>query len=299
VKGNSGSSNRIRFSTKYFDNETALASYGHRYYSPSYGRWASRDPIGEGGGLNILQFSKNRSIDRIDYLGLKVTFGTDVGGSITSWTPDKNQKDEFFKNLERLKCAGKLGNALFKLVTSDDFELRVFNRPGIPSEGGGNYPPLIATPNGFKPSVVIPGDLFSQIYLDFNSSQHYGSSVDGIPLAERSPSSSVTIGHELGHAILGLSDPGNVIFLENVLRGCEGHIPRYVYRGKPLSVSELNWESSLLLVEIFLQDPLKYRERILSVIPKWTELVPPGSELTPEQVYQKLSQLAKDLEDEK
>ena len=33
-----------RFSTKYYD------AYGYRYYSPSLGRWISRDPIGEDGG---------------------------------------------------------------------------------------------------------------------------------------------------------------------------------------------------------------------------------------------------------
>ena len=39
-----------RFSTKYHDAETDLYYYGHRYYSPSLGRWISRDPIDEDGG---------------------------------------------------------------------------------------------------------------------------------------------------------------------------------------------------------------------------------------------------------
>ncbi len=43
-----------RFSTKYYDAETDLYYYGYRYYSPSLGRWISRDPIGEEGGLNLL-----------------------------------------------------------------------------------------------------------------------------------------------------------------------------------------------------------------------------------------------------
>ena len=34
-------------STKYFDDETELAYYGYRYYSPEMGRFISRDPIGE------------------------------------------------------------------------------------------------------------------------------------------------------------------------------------------------------------------------------------------------------------
>ncbi len=36
-----------RFSTKYYDSETDLYYYGYRYYSPSLGRWISRDPIQE------------------------------------------------------------------------------------------------------------------------------------------------------------------------------------------------------------------------------------------------------------
>jgi|GEM_PF-5810474 len=32
-------------STKYFDDETELAYYGYRYYSPELGRWSNRDPL--------------------------------------------------------------------------------------------------------------------------------------------------------------------------------------------------------------------------------------------------------------
>ena len=34
-----------RFSTKYTDDETGLVYYGFRFYSPTLGRWISRDPI--------------------------------------------------------------------------------------------------------------------------------------------------------------------------------------------------------------------------------------------------------------
>ena len=43
---------------------------GHRYFNPEVGRWASRDPIGENGGLNLLAFVLNDPMDSIDYLGL-------------------------------------------------------------------------------------------------------------------------------------------------------------------------------------------------------------------------------------
>lgn len=39
--------NPFRFSTQYQDDETDLVCYLHRYYSPSTGRWLSRDPLEE------------------------------------------------------------------------------------------------------------------------------------------------------------------------------------------------------------------------------------------------------------
>src|SRR6266403_1857079 len=41
----------FRFSTKYQDDETDLLYYGYRYYNASTGRWISRDPVGESGGV--------------------------------------------------------------------------------------------------------------------------------------------------------------------------------------------------------------------------------------------------------
>ena len=41
---------RHRFYTKLFDPDTGLCYYGHRWYSPLFGRCLSRDPIEEDGG---------------------------------------------------------------------------------------------------------------------------------------------------------------------------------------------------------------------------------------------------------
>jgi RHS repeat-associated protein len=58
------------FSTKYLDSETGLNYYGFRYYNPSTGRWPSRDPSGERGGLNLYGMVDNNLINFIDVLGL-------------------------------------------------------------------------------------------------------------------------------------------------------------------------------------------------------------------------------------
>lgn len=59
----------VGFSTKYTDEESSLCYYGYRYYSPLVGRWASRDPIEEKGGLNIYGFLGNSIPNKIDFLG--------------------------------------------------------------------------------------------------------------------------------------------------------------------------------------------------------------------------------------
>ena len=45
--------NPFRFSTKYWDDETGLGYWGYRYYSPTLGRWISRDPIEETGAALV------------------------------------------------------------------------------------------------------------------------------------------------------------------------------------------------------------------------------------------------------
>ena len=60
--------NPLRFSTKYQDDETDLLYYGYRYEKD--GRWLSRDPIEEQGGLNVYGFAGNDPNVNVDFLGL-------------------------------------------------------------------------------------------------------------------------------------------------------------------------------------------------------------------------------------
>jgi RHS repeat-associated protein len=59
-----------RFSTKPLDVNTGLYYYGYRYYDPETGRWPSRDPIEEEGGVNLYGFVGNDGVGWVDYLGL-------------------------------------------------------------------------------------------------------------------------------------------------------------------------------------------------------------------------------------
>jgi RHS repeat-associated protein len=70
VSGKFGDANPIRWSTKYQDFETGWAYYGFRYYCPITGRWPSRDPIGENGGINLYGYVGNNPVNLVDPLGL-------------------------------------------------------------------------------------------------------------------------------------------------------------------------------------------------------------------------------------
>lgn len=59
----------ITFSTKYFDSWSETYYYGYRDYDPFTGRWLSRDPIGERGGVNLYGFVFNNPANDIDLLG--------------------------------------------------------------------------------------------------------------------------------------------------------------------------------------------------------------------------------------
>jgi RHS repeat-associated protein len=48
-----------------------VAFYGYRWYDPVTGRWLSRDPIEEEGGVNLYGFVGNDGLGRVDILGRK------------------------------------------------------------------------------------------------------------------------------------------------------------------------------------------------------------------------------------
>jgi RHS repeat-associated protein len=66
---NSFSTNRLcKFCS--LRNNPGVADYGYRYYDPLTGRWPSRDPIEEEGGLNLYGFVGNEGVNKLDFLGM-------------------------------------------------------------------------------------------------------------------------------------------------------------------------------------------------------------------------------------
>lgn len=61
----------MQFSTKPYDEKTGLSYYGYRFYVPALGRWLTRDPLGEDGGINVYGFVGNDPVNTVDPDGLQ------------------------------------------------------------------------------------------------------------------------------------------------------------------------------------------------------------------------------------
>jgi len=177
VTGPAANQNPFRFSTKRTCNTTDLVLYEYRTYSPSLGRWLSRDPLGEWGGLNLYGFVGNDALQHADWDGrffwlltgcsskkcrcktVKVTPGTGVQGNLTTFPPGSMPPAllnlgipipytvEVVGDASKCKCkyvdSGSIRYDLGKIGSGG----RDFNTPGdtheIPCESGMDWPGLV------------------------------------------------------------------------------------------------------------------------------------------------------------
>ena len=89
---------------------TKLASgvrfYGYRCYDPVTGRWPSRDPIGERGGVNLYGMVGNNGINAWDYLGLSQGRNKGCCGGKPYYSRQKCCGDRIVLRIVRC-CGGK------------------------------------------------------------------------------------------------------------------------------------------------------------------------------------------------
>jgi len=163
--------NPFRWSTKFWDSESGLGYYGKRYYSPALGRWISKDPIEQDGGLNIYAFLANAALNDRDAIGAAPSghhpglteiyqrmeaLGGGPGSEIIKlWTVDFNANHlrnhpqynaavwEHVEDLMRLKGFTDL-NKFFSAMNNDvnltlEFAGRILESPGT-----GAYNSLVA-----------------------------------------------------------------------------------------------------------------------------------------------------------
>jgi RHS repeat-associated protein len=70
MSGLLASANKYRFSSKEWNDNAGLYSYGYRFYDPNLQRWLNRDPLGEESCLNLYNFVDNDPLNSLDPYGL-------------------------------------------------------------------------------------------------------------------------------------------------------------------------------------------------------------------------------------
>jgi RHS repeat-associated protein len=78
IKTTSQINNTIMWNTRRLDTVSGYYLYKYRHYDPQLGRWPSRDPIEEAGGVNLYGFVGNDPIGRWDKLGQAFSSGVEL-----------------------------------------------------------------------------------------------------------------------------------------------------------------------------------------------------------------------------
>jgi RHS repeat-associated protein len=151
VNGGMGRNNPFRFSTKFTDDESGLLYYGYRFYDPSSGRWPSRDPIGELGGVNLYAYLGNDAVVSIDFLGLLQVNVNGPSANQTdpsihpggeSYTTFHPRRFLFFPvKLVKCKCEKQQGSCVYRVKCEIRYTARIrlsrgqANTFGVPLDG--------------------------------------------------------------------------------------------------------------------------------------------------------------------
>jgi RHS repeat-associated protein len=168
------------FTGHYHHKPSGLALAQYRAYSGDFGRWISRDPIGEGGGINLYGYVQSNPISYVDPSGLKFVIDPAADRDWRSKTAqDLKKVERDLKKNAQLNpndpCAQKYYQDFMRLKNDPNYEVFISPNTGI------NY--------------YDPND--QSINFDAWNPYTPSTDADGSHLRD----ASVGLGHEIGHAI--------------------------------------------------------------------------------------------------
>jgi RHS repeat-associated protein len=199
----------------YHHNRTSFNLTQYRAYTADFGRWISRDPIEENGGLSLYAYVTNDPIDRYDELGLldfvfDKQYPTDKQAAV-------NKAIETLKSTTRGKELTDADPGRIIKIAPTDSKHRTSSQ--------GDY--IYLNPN-------------DPAFLDCGSRRDFGRYPSELP-PPTEKGRAVTLGHELGHAVTHQDDERhygginhNVRDNENPIRQQLGLDRRESYSGTPV-----------------------------------------------------------------
>jgi RHS repeat-associated protein len=113
-------------------NRPGVAYYAYRYYDPVTGRWPSRDPIAERGGVDLYGFVGNDGVNGLDVYGLRRLPGSGENLGCFNEDPCKDQCPPNDHD-----CLAACRDAKLRMNTIDGSE--PFDEPDDGFGGGGGF----------------------------------------------------------------------------------------------------------------------------------------------------------------
>jgi RHS repeat-associated protein len=139
----------VLFHAEFIDTDSGLYNYGFRFYHPALGRWLSRDPIGEKGGLNLYAMVGNNAVNKVDLFGLVSPLLPDIPGGPNPGQEPGNPKhpddfgtpvgaDPFLPSEDTQPPAEEGGTCVQEIKSESSTGISNLGRPNGPAGIGGN-----------------------------------------------------------------------------------------------------------------------------------------------------------------
>lgn len=150
---------------KYKELQGVVMYYGYRFYDPETGRWPSRDPIEENGGINLYGFVNNDGVNKWDYLGYaSLQIMTRDGKEFNKSSPSRDDIMKFLKSLcgsdkiDSMEFNGHGSTLTMEYDSASAFDLTLDHHTGKISWDDGNH--------DFATDISPYVDAKSFVYLD-------------------------------------------------------------------------------------------------------------------------------------